>query len=131
MKGSYGRTENRIALRQQNMSAALDLLRKSGKVLTDLQQTRGNLIDKDTVLAELAQPAENVGNHAWPDGTRHSDLRSRSIVRSGWSASSLDKKSFRTAIKKVRECEDEIFRISALGEPRQSMIRLDLILQRE
>jgi flagellar hook-basal body complex protein FliE len=117
---------------QRNYRDCFDLLRKAELDLTEVQRVRGKLIDKEVVLAELAQQSETfattrerMARDIMIEVEKHCPKR---LVR----IFGLIKNLLEPAVKKVREGEDEIFRqLQAFGDPAAVNERLDLILQRE
>jgi flagellar hook-basal body complex protein FliE len=117
---------------QRNYRDCFDLLRKAELDMTEVQRVRGKLIDKEVVLAELAQQSETfattrerMARDIMIEVEKHCPKR---LVR----IFGLIKNLLEPAVKKVREGEDEIFRqLQAFGDPVAVNERLDLILQRE
>jgi hypothetical protein len=117
---------------QRNYRDCFDLLRKAELDLTEVQRVRGKLIDREVVLAELAQQSETfattrerMARDIMIEVEKHCPKR---LVR----IFGLIKNLLEPAVKKVREGEDEIFRqLQAFGDPAAVNERLDLILQRE
>lgn len=97
-------------LRQKNFERSFDLLRKSEITLIEVQKQRGNLIDKESVAAEIAQllealrlMRETMPRRILIEIEKIRPCRFQRVIR-------LIEKILLTAIEKARADEETIFR---------------------